>query len=113
MAIAMATIATAFTIGAYWLRENVLAWMAAPFWMLAGGHFYLASTSTTDIFNITGFLMVFGMTIATAVSVFMRRDKEDQADISAVEEDENSKSDEAKGKKDVYIAVTRKMRRRR
>ena len=81
----LGAIATALTFCMFLTRASMLGFACSVFWALFGGYAYTLSSSTWDIYYMTAFASLLGMTTFTALGAYGLRERRDTLGDEAME----------------------------
>lgn len=81
----LGAIATALTFCMFLTKASMLGFACSVFWALFGGYAYTLSSSTWDIYYMTAFASLLGMTTFTALGAYGLRERRDTLGDEAME----------------------------
>lgn len=106
-------VATALTCTMFLTRSMMLGFPSAIFWAIVGGYFYTLSTTVWDIYFVSAFACLLGMTPFSALAAYGLREKHDTLAEEEIERGGNERYFDEEPEPDMGGGVSRQETRRR
>ena len=108
----LAGAAVALTCTMFLSKSSMLGFPSAIFWALFGGYCYLESTITWDIYFLTAFASLLGMTVFCMLGAYGLREKRDTIADEEMEKGEGDQYIDEEAMDEGFIGETTSRRRR-